>query len=748
MKKIYLSLTFLCFAILGFGQELSKTVEKATKDYYGFSFNKAIERYTSAEAESIESQRNLANSYMRIGDFTKAELLYSKIVTLEENIPLDVYTYASILQQNKKYEAAEMWMNKFNSVDPTDSRGIAYSKNAGSYKKLMEDKGQFTVKNLAINSKQQDFGPVFYKDKILFASSREGVKSISREWNWNQLPFLDIYQANKGDENELNMAMPFHRKLNKKYHEGPICFNPDQTKMMFTRNNYNGKSTEGLVRLQLYGSQLVGDTWTRPVAFPYNSDEFSVGHAAYSPDEKWLYFASDMPRGIGGVDLYKVKVLESGFGQPVNLGDKINTEGNEMFPSVQNGMLFFASNGLVGLGGLDLFAAELIDGDKIGKVMNLGAPVNTNKDDFALVLDKSGNSGYFSSNRDGGKGDDDLYFINIVKPITFGKVIKGVAKDKKGSTLAGAIIDLLNPAGDKLQSVTTDENGNFEFTVDADQNYVLKGNKEEYFEGKNEADTHTEEEVIFTDVILVQDSGLNLYALILDEPGTRPIDGTSFTLTNLGTEESKKFEIFNGEYRRLLTLVELDDLASYQLDMKNEGYLSKTLFFDTKINDDGEYVGDKDLDLSMEKIEIGGDLSKIIDINPIYFDLNKSFIRPDAAIELEKIVKVMNENPNMVIELGSHTDSRGSDASNRSLSDRRAKASAAYIAERISNPERIYGKGYGESTPNVVDASADGGEVNQILTEPFINAFRSKNRKLYDKYHQFNRRTEFIIIKM
>ena len=192
----------------------------------------------------------------------------------------------------------------------------------------------------------------------------------------------------------------------------------------------------------------------------------------------------------------------------------------------------------------------------------------------------------------------------------------------------------------------------------------------------------------------------------------------------------------------------MDDLASYQLDMKNEGYLSKTLFFDTKINDDGEYVGDKDLDLSMEKIEIGGDLSKIIDINPIYFDLNKSFIRPDAAIELEKIVKVMNENPNMVIELGSHTDSRGSDASNRSLSDRRAKASAAYIAERISNPERIYGKGYGESTPNVVDASADGGEVNQILTEPFINAFRSKNRKLYDKYHQFNRRTEFIIIKM
>jgi outer membrane protein OmpA-like peptidoglycan-associated protein len=154
------------------------------------------------------------------------------------------------------------------------------------------------------------------------------------------------------------------------------------------------------------------------------------------------------------------------------------------------------------------------------------------------------------------------------------------------------------------------------------------------------------------------------------------------------------------------------------------------------------------LDLTLDPIKVGADLSKIIDINPIYFDLNKFFIRTDAAIELDKIVKVMNENPTMVIELGSHTDSRGSDASNESLSSKRAKASAQYIKERITNPDRIYGKGFGESVPNVIDLSSDGGTQKQVLTEAFINSFMKSDKKKFDLYHQMNRRTEFIIIKM
>ena len=750
MKKIYLSLTFLSFVMIGFSQETTKTVMKAARDYDGFSYSKAIKKYTEAQDGSLESQRNLANSYSRIGDSENAELLYSTIVAQDRKTPADVYAYATILQQNKKYEAADLWMNKFNSLSPNDSRGIAYTDNMGSYKKLASDKGQFKVKNLEINSEQEDFAPVYYKDKVLFASSREGVKSVRREWNWNELPFLDIYQADKGEANELNMAVPFKRQLNKKFHEGPVCFSPDETKMVFTRNNYEGKSKDGLVKLQLFTSELVEGEWQKPVSFTHNSPEYSVGHASFSADEKWLYFASDMPGGIGGVDIYKVEITPDGYGSPMNLGNKINTEGNEMFPSIhESGMLFFASNGLIGLGGLDLFVAELKDGSKIGKVMNLGAPMNTNKDDFALTLDKTSKNGYFSSNREGGKGDDDIYYFDLLKPITFGKLIKGIAKDKKGDVLAGTVVDLLSPAGDKLDSVTTNDKGEFEFSVEAEQHFELKGNKEKYFEGKNTADTHTEEDVIMTDVTLEKDPGLSLYALITDKASNEPIEGTKITITdNMSGVSEEIITPASGDYRRPLMDKKLNDRGSYNLTLEKEGYLSKTLTYNTEFDKEGQYNIHEGMDLSLDKIELGGDLSKIIDINPIYFDLGKSKIRPDAATELDKIVKVMNENPNMVIELGSHTDSRGSDASNRSLSDRRAKASAAYVAERISKPERIYGKGYGESTPNTVDASTDGGEATQVLTESFINAFKSKNKNIFDKYHQYNRRTEFLIIKM
>ena len=750
MKKIYLSLTFLSFVLVGFSQEPTGTIKKAARDYDGFSYSKAIKKYTEAQDGSIESQRNLANSYSRMGDSENAEVLYSTIVTREGKTPSDVYTYATILQQNKKYETADVWMSKFNSLVSSDSRGQAYVNNMGSYKKLMEDKGQFKIKNLEINSEQEDFAAVFYQDKVLFASSREGVKSVRREWNWNQLPFLDIYQADKGEGNELNMATPFKRQLNKKFHEGPVCFSPDETRMVFTRNNYEHKSSDGLVKLQLFISELVGGEWQKPVGFTHNSAEYSVGHASFSADGKWLYFASDMPGGLGGVDLYKVEITSEGYGEPMNLGDKVNTEGNEMFPNIhESGMLFFASNGLIGLGGLDVFVAELKDGDKIGKVMNLGAPVNTNKDDFSLTLDKTGKNGYFSSNREGGKGDDDIYSFDLLKPIKFGKFLKGVVKDTEGNLLSKVKFTLLNIKSDKIGLMESNEEGEFEFTIPEDFNFTLLGSKEKYLGVNKKILRSEDEDVIFVEVELEKDPGLSLYALITDKKTGFPIeDVTLKVLDNLTGVNEEYVTSDQGDFFRPLTEKKLNDRGSYNITLEKKGYLSKTVTYNTQFDKEGRYEIHAKLDLTLEPIEIGGDLSKIIDINPIYFDLGKSKIRPDAATELDKIVKVMNENPTMVIELGSHTDSRGSDASNRSLSDRRAKASAAYVSERIMGPERIYGKGYGESTPNTVDASLDGGVATQVLTDDFINPLKSKNRKLFDKYHQFNRRTEFLIIKM
>ncbi|MFT5821538.1 MAG: outer membrane protein OmpA-like peptidoglycan-associated protein [Crocinitomix sp.] len=753
MKKLILLSAALSLVFVSTAQESTGKEKKAHAAFESFSYNKAIDKYSELDASSLVIKRNKALSHMRMHESVNAESLFREIVNTDGHTADDVYNYASVLRENEKYEDSEEWMKKYANMNVTDSRGILHMKELGSYQRMQKESPDFTVKNLDINSEQQDFAAMFYKDQVVFASSREGTKSVRRRWNWNTLPFLDVYIADKGADNSLTNANVLDGKVNKKFHEGPVAFNPAGDKMIFTRNNYDGESSKGVIRLQLFSSELADGKWGKPEALPFNDNEYSVGHATISNDGKWLYFASNMPGGIGGVDIYRAEIKEDGsYGKAVNLGERLNTEGDEMFPFIHAGseMLFFSSNGRVGLGGLDVFLAQVKPEDmSIGKVMNLGAPINGSSDDFSLILNDEQTMGYFSSNRDGGKGSDDIYSFDLAKPFTFGKLIKGIAKDKKGEILAATEVTLFDLLTGEEEIVVTGDDGSYEFIVEEDKTFNLRGQKPKYFDGTNAADTHTAEEVIIVDLELEKDPGLSLYALITDKQTGAPLDSVKIILTdNMTGKEEIIYTPSSGDYLRPLMDKKLNDRGSYNIILEKNGYLGKTVTYNAEFDREGKYEVHADLDLTLEPIQVGADLSKIIDINPIYFDLNKSRIRPDAAIELDKIVKVMNENPTMVIELGSHTDSRGSDASNRSLSDRRAKASAKYVSERISNPDRIYGKGFGESTPNTVDATADGGSVTQLLLEDFINPFRSKNRKLFDKYHQFNRRTEFIIIKM
>ncbi len=748
MKKSLLSAVIFSLASLTFAQETGGKEKKAIKAYEGFSWNAAIEKYEEIGTATIDQKRVLANSYWRTNDLAQAEELYSQIVTTDGHTADDIYSYASILRQNKSYEKSDEWMAKFSEMNVSDSRGKEHVAKAGIYQKLQNDKGQFVIKNLDVNSEQQDFGAAYYKDKIVFASSREGVKSIYRRWNWNELPFLDVYVADQAAHDLTNLTH-FHKKINKKFHEGPVAFNKAGDLMIFTRNNYEDKALDGVTRLKLFQSKFVEDKWSKPEPLPFNSAEYSVGHACISDDGKTLFFASDMPGGLGGVDIYKAEIKADGtFGEAVNLGDKINTEGNEMFPFIHasNEFLMFSSNGKVGLGGLDVFVAQIKEDGAFGKVMNVGAPINSSRDDFSFILDQNSQTGFFASNREGGKGDDDIYKFDMTKPFTFGKTIKGVAKDKDGNILAGVLIQLYNNDGDEEQRVTTGENGEYSFLVPADLDWALSGDKEKYFPGGTNTSTATDEDVVIADVELEKDPGLSLYALITDKETKEPIDSVHIKLTDNMTGITEEYWTpATGDFLKPLKEKKLNDRGSYNLTLEAKGYLGKTVTYNTEFDKEGKYEVHSVLDLTLEPIQVGGDLSKIIDINPIYFDLGKHKIRPDAALELDKIVKVMNENPEMEIELGSHTDSRGSDKSNESLSDRRAKASAAYIKERISNPDRINGKGYGEYKPNKLILD-DGSEIE--LKEDYINSFKSSDRKRYDELHQMNRRTEFIILKM
>ncbi|NPD86817.1 OmpA family protein [Lentimicrobium sp. L6] len=635
VRRIYLSIAFLGIVLVSIAQDTDHIKLKKANDYFdNFSFNKAIEKYKESGDRSLNTLRNLAISYSKIEDYQKAEELFSEIVTIDSSKAEDLFLYASLLEINQKYDEAKNWMELFSLQSPNDKRVISFLEN-DDYSSFLEDKGQFIIEHLPFNTEHQEFGAVYFQESILFASTRKKMQSIQREWNWNELPYLSLYEVAKEEGGEQWTSVSnFSRKLDKKYHDGPVAFNSNQTKMYLTRNNYGEKSVDGAVKLKLFSSDIDEDgNWSDLEAFPYNSPEYSMGHASITENGEWMYFASDMPGGFGGVDIYKVKINTDGsYGEPINLGEQVNTEANEMFPFIhRSGILFFASDGLSGLGGLDLFYGHIGNNGFQCGIKNLGFPINTNKDDFAIVLDSLGTSGYFSSNRDGGDGDDDIYAFELLYPLHCQKILKGTTLTQTGDTIPNALVSLFSEEGELKESAQSDSIGGYLFIVEADKNYSLRGQKPTYFDGQNTADTYTEEDAIIVDLILRKDIVV---------------------------------------------------------------------------------------------------LAEIVQINPIYFDFDKFNIRPDAAIELDKIVEVMNKYDSLVVELGSHTDCRGSKSYNEWLSDNRAKASAQYTKERITNPERIYGKGYGEY--KLLNDCECEGNVKVNCSE---------------EAHQLNRRTEFRVIK-
>lgn len=713
-----------------------KDVTRAVKNFDKYSYDTAAEDFESLDRKTTTIRRKLAESYVRTGDFIAAEKEFELIMNSDDKLAEDVLEYAQVLQKNKKYEKAQQSMEVYYELMPDDSRGRMHHSSPGYYEVLMVDKGQFKVQNLEINSEQEDFGPAYYKDQVVFASSREGTKAVRRKWNWNRLPFLDMYVAESGKGAAIGNLKRHHAKENGKYHEGPASFDEKGELMMFTRNNYEGTDKEGVRRLKLFESKMVDGSWTEATAFPYNADDYSVGHASLSGDGNTMYIASDMPGGQGGVDIYRVERKENGtWGTPMNMGDRINTEGNEMFPFIHSsGILFFASDGLLGLGGLDIHATQLDGSGRPGVIKNLGAPLNTNRDDFALIMDTEAKTGYFSSNRESGKGDDDIYYFDLLKPLTFGKRIEGLALDKEGSPLGDTEVSLRDKDGNVIETVRTDQTGAYTFPADPGMEYTLLGVHPDYFNGTSTADTNGDEDVVKADVILEKDPGLSLYGLVTEKGTGAALGDVKVTLMdNLGGPASNYQTADAGDFRKPFTEKRINDRISYNLKLEKEGYLTKTVTYNKVLERPGQYDVHSELDLSLTKLEVGMDIGAAIDIAPIYFDVNKSDIRPDAAIELAKIVEVMNAYPNMVIELGSHTDCRASEEYNRKLSDRRAKSSAAWIKKKITSSDRIYGKGYGES---------------QLVNHCACGRTDLNNQICSEEEHQLNRRTEFRIVKM
>jgi outer membrane protein OmpA-like peptidoglycan-associated protein len=728
MKKIFILFCFI-LPIHFIGQP---NFEKATNHYNNYSYTKVIEKLEGEKKQiNTDAQRKLAESYKITGNFAAADSVYSIIMQASDKTPQDIYAYAQILKMNAKYAEAQKQMDAYSALNAADSRTKLFNQNKTYTIDLLKDKGQFEVKNLAVNSTEQDFGVTYFKNEIVYTSSKHDINAAYRRWNGNNLPFLDLYSGKLEENGEITNSKKMS-SLNKKYHEGPASYNKTGNIIIYTQDNYQSKSSDGIRKLELMESTFKDGAWGEKIPFALNNKEYSVGHPSLSADGNTLYFASDMPGGIGGVDIYRViRNADGTWGKAENLGEKINTEGNEMFPFVhESGMFFFSSDGRPGLGGLDVFVSQLKN-NQFTKVINLGTPVNGSKDDFSFVLNESKTKGYFASNREGGKGDDDIYSFNLLKQFQFGKTIKGVAVDKSGEILANVKVELVDNNGKLINTVVTDKNGAYSFDVENAGAYKLSGQKESYVSGKNNVSISEEQEFAEANVILEKDPGLSLVAIITDGVTKKALDGAKVTILENGNQPFDNFITKADQgYRKTLQNNKVGDKLNYKIKIEKSGYLTKEVDFNYLISKTGDINVHEALDITLSKLEVGADLAKMIDIKPIYFDLGKYTIRKDAAVELDKIVKIMNEYPNMEVELGSHTDCRATAVFNEKLSGNRANASAEYIKKSITRPERISGKGYGES--KLKNGCACEGAVKSTCSE---------------EEHQQNRRTEFIILK-
>ncbi len=671
MKKL-LQLSFFCMAIIATGG-CSKTavITRADSFYDNYNYPDAISRYKYALKHGYENQqyliKRLANAYRLQGDYGNASVWYEKLVQFERVEPVEYFYYARVLQSEKNFEEARQWFEKYSSEVPSDSRALTYSDySVEKVSELYENKNTYELFELSLNTEFDEFSPAWYGDYLVFTSNRPDQELVKRKHSWNDTYFLDYFIAEKETDGQLK-GVKSYPLLNSPYHDGPLTFSENGEVVIFTRNTSNPKGKlisddKSTVRLSVFSSQKVSKgsstTWSEPRELSFNISGYSCQHPTLSEDGNKLYFASDMPGGVGGMDLYMCEKKGWGWGQPRNLGNNVNTSGDEVFPFIfKDSLLYFSSNGHLGLGGLDVFVTSATN---YTYPYNLGYPINDAMDDFGFIIDSKGKRGYFSSNRKGGMGRDDIYGFDV-------KESAGLPYDSSAtSAVSDAIAAIANPEEAK---------GPGRITVVPAGGIQLKVYDQISGKGLPNATIN-----------VFDKRGVLLNAVQMKADGTNRISH------NYPSGELR-FIAFYQDYSSNRVLVEMKDLPPT-----------------------GAVV----------KIPMVKDLGKMLNINPIYFDYNRDNIRPDAARELDKIVKIMKENPGMVIEVASHTDSRGQYGYNQDLSQRRAQSSMKYIINHGISSSRISGKGYGET--QLTNQCEDGVVCSELD-------------------HQYNRRTEFRILK-
>ena len=501
MRTNYLILILVFTVGTSFAQK--KLADKFFKNY---NYIKASELYKEALDEGDDSNHilsRLGDCYYNNSKSEEAVYWYGKATEKYDIDSEHLYRYIQSLKSIGKYDEADSWTKKFIEIQNGDSRIKDYSfNNLQKHEALnaLNEALAFTIKNLPINSKYSDFGSYIHND-ILFYASPKGSET-DKEYGWNQEPFLDLFEVSVKDQDfeiefgETNLIKS--SLINSDYHEASISITNDGKTMYFTRDNVNRKNKlnydkKGTTHLKIYKATLINGSWENIKELPINDDVYSTGHPALSPDNKKLYFVSDRDGGLGQTDIYVVDILNNDkFSNPKNLGARINTEGREMFPFIsKDSTLYYSSDGRLNLGLLDIFKSDIIK-DRTSEPQNLGAPYNSGYDDFAFFMDTSNENSrsYLSSNRPGGKGNDDIYTIYSE---ACSQTIKGIAREKTSKEpLANVKVSLIDESGKIIEEIVTTANGEYEFVLNCEKSYTILGKTLAYIDDQIHINTNNE----------------------------------------------------------------------------------------------------------------------------------------------------------------------------------------------------------------------------------------------------------------
>jgi len=635
---IFIFTAFVLFSAAVSAQPLFKAQRRMDK----YNYSAAVE--ILKKAVNVEKTRSaalpmLAECYRLQHDIVNSCATYAQVVALPDAKPESFFYYAQALQSTGDYTKARAIFSKYAAMNPADPSGLLFVAHCdsvlGPWQNIVPG---FEVKEVNnINTNQSDFGPAICNGQLVFTSDFNYNAAQSKKYGWTGRGFLNIMKSRPTSAGDFwgNMERPseFDKMFNRKYHDGPATFTSDGNTIYYTRSFFGRAKREGIFKtnlLKIYYSTKNDSLWGNPKPFILNSIEYSIGHPTVTADEKTLYFASDMPGGLGKTDIWMCKREGDSWSKAINLGPTVNTGEKEMFPTIYNdSILYFASEGLPGYGALDIFKTTKINGHWTTPV-NLHQPINGPCDDFAIAFTTGAKSGFFSSNRPGGMGSDDIYAFQVIEPPVLPAYISGLVKDKNTMLpVAGATVFLLNPKTGKVKILKTNADGMYKTIVDNPVDFIVKAMMPEYI-----ADCLP-------------------FPIIALKPGT--------------TTTAPR-------------------------------------------------------DLLLDKLVV----SKTFTIENIYYDFDKYNIRADAKPELDKLVRIMNENK-INVELGSHTDCRGSFAYNEKLAQNRAKSAVKYIVSAGIDQSRITAKGYGEY--QLTNKCSDG-----------IACTKAE--------HQANRRTEFKVISL